>query len=66
MRKIIYLFIATSLLFISCDKEEDNNPTTEIPEGEGNVELQSEVNEFIWQGLNYWYFWQGDQTYLIN
>ena len=65
MKKFLYLFIGASLLFVSCNKDDDDM-TTGIPPGEGNVELQSEVNEFIWRGLNHWYFWQGDQQDLAD
>ena len=63
MNKVFYLFVFT-VLFISCS--DDDDLITEIPQGDGDVQLQSEVNEFIWNGLNYWYFWQEDQSDLAD
>lgn len=49
---ILLLLLALS---ISCSKDDDDvdEPTT------GTVELNSEINDFVWKGLNYWYYYQG-------
>ena len=57
--------MAALTIVVSCKKDDDSGET-EIPDGDGTVELQSEVNEFIWKGMNYWYFWQADQPLLAD
>ena len=59
------------LLFIACSNNDDaptlaEEPDTEEPVVEEPIELNSEVNDFIWKGLNYWYFWQNDVTDLAD
>lgn len=59
------------LLFIGCNNNDDGptlteEPQTEEPVAEESVQLNSEVNDFIWKGLNYWYFWQNDVTDLAD
>jgi len=59
-----FALITASLLilsFISCDK--DDNPT--IPEEE-TVELQDEINGFVWRGLNDIYLWKDNVTALAD
>ena len=63
MKKYFLFFLATSFLLVGCSKDDDDNG---IPKGPGNVQLENEVNEFIWKGLNYWYFWQADQELLAD
>jgi C-terminal processing protease CtpA/Prc len=48
---ILLLLLALS---ISCSKDDDDidDPVT------GKVELNSEINDFIWKGMNYWYYYQ--------
>ncbi|HBS13041.1 MAG TPA: peptidase S41, partial [Flavobacteriaceae bacterium] len=56
MKKIILLTVTFfTLLFISCDKDDDvkEDPVTE-------VKLENEVNAFVWKGLNKHYYWQSD------
>ncbi|WP_394971418.1 S41 family peptidase [uncultured Croceitalea sp.] len=53
MKKFIYLFIGASLLFISCNKDDDGinlNPTAD----------DVVVQDFMWKAMNFWYFWQAD------
>ena len=67
MKKILFYLLGGLLLLSSCDKDDDNNVAT-VTEGlqEQPVELQSEINEFIWKGMNHWYFWQADQDLLAD
>ena len=64
MNKVFYLFAFTALLFVSCSSDDDLGAG--IPAGAGDIQLQSEVNEFVWEGLNYWYFWQEEQNDLAD
>jgi C-terminal processing protease CtpA/Prc len=43
--------IAIVAFLISCDPKEENEPT---------IQVENEINEFVWGGLNSWYFYQGD------
>ncbi len=65
MKKLL-LFGLSLVLFTACSSDDDLTPQTEIPQGEGNVQLQSEVNDFIWRGMNHWYFWQSDVADLAD
>lgn len=66
IKKYVALFLGLGLLFSGCSNDDDMVPITGIPPGPGLVTLQSEVNEFIWRGMNHWYFWQADQTDLAD
>ncbi|QWX82620.1 PDZ domain-containing protein [Cellulophaga sp. HaHaR_3_176] len=61
MKKYLLLLIGLSLLTTACSDKDD-----EVIEEIVNVELNNEVNEFIWQGMNYWYFWQADKNDLAD
>lgn len=53
MHKIKYLgisLIASMLLLGSCVKDKDD--VQEI--------VYDEISDFIWRGMNYWYYWQGE------
>ena len=61
-----FAFFGLGLLLNSCNKNDDDLGDPEIPEGPGNITLENEINEFIWRGMNYWYFWQEDQADLAD
>jgi C-terminal processing protease CtpA/Prc len=49
MKKIVLLLIIiNSLLFVNCTNDDSN------------IALNNEVNDFVWKGLNLFYFWQAD------
>ena len=57
-------YIIISLVLIGCKKDPidndivgkiDNTQSITISPAE---ELKIEINDFIWEGLNYWYYWQ--------
>jgi len=51
MKKLLLFFVVLGFLVISCDKNDDGlNPTS------GDVTVQN----FMWQAMNEWYFWQED------
>ncbi|MCK0157692.1 S41 family peptidase [Cellulophaga sp. F20128] len=52
MKKTVYLLSGLILFLSACNKNDDDGDTS------GDVALKSEVNKFIWDGLNYWYYWQ--------
>jgi len=57
MKKYFLLFLGLSLAFLSCSDDDGikNVPTPE-PEPSANVTAQN----FMWQAMNLWYFWQAD------
>ena len=59
MKKMFLLFLGIGMLIASCSKDDEPNEIV-------SVTLNSEVNEFIWKGMNYWYFWQADQPDLAD
>ena len=55
MKKNVFIAITIfSFLFVSCTKDD------------GSVPQNLEVNDFIWKGLNLYYFWQADVPNLAD
>ncbi len=52
LNRILSICIIFSLLFISCKKETDKDPNI------AKLENDLEISDFIWKGLNYYYYWQ--------
>ncbi|MBU2997414.1 peptidase S41 [Cellulophaga baltica] len=61
MKKHLLYLLVLFLFLASCNNDDD---LTEEENEEVTVTLDSEVNEFIWKGLNHWYLWQEEQTVL--
>ncbi|MFP2996522.1 S41 family peptidase [Spongiivirga sp. MCCC 1A20706] len=61
-----FYLIILSLFVVSCEDNDDNNNTPAIPGGSGSVELVQTQNEFVWRGLNLYYFWQQDTPNLAD
>jgi C-terminal processing protease CtpA/Prc len=64
MKKIILSLLCLGFIVISCNKKDDE-PTIEeevivVPEEEVPVVVDIEVQNFFWQTLNLYYFWQGE------
>ncbi|QCX39027.1 peptidase S41 [Aureibaculum algae] len=60
MKKLVLTTVTLlTLLFISCDKNKDE-PQEPI------VELNNEINDFVWRGLNTYYYWQEDVPNLAD
>lgn len=53
MSRVNYLspIIFGIIFLISCNPEKENEPA---------IQVENEINEFVWGGLNSWYFYQGD------
>ncbi len=57
MKKYFFLFLGLSLAFLSCSDDDGiKNVPTPDPEPSADVTAQN----FMWQAMNLWYFWQGD------
>lgn len=54
------LLILLLTLSYGCSNDDDDNSNT------GTVELNSEVNDFIWKGMNYWYYYQNQVENLAD
>lgn len=57
VKKLLLLFVATIIVSSSCTDQDDN--LFSVP---ANIEIQ----DFVWKGLNLWYFWQGEVTDLAD
>lgn len=57
IKKLLFLFVAASLITISCTDQDDNL---------FSAPSDLEVQDFIWKGMNLWYFWQGEVTDLAD
>lgn len=57
IKKLLFLFVAASVVTISCTDQDDN--LFSVP---SNLEVQ----DFVWKGLNLWYFWQGEVADLAD
>lgn len=57
MKKYIALLLGVTLVFSACSDDDGikNNPTPN-PDPSADVSAQN----FMWQAMNLWYFWQGD------
>ncbi len=60
MKKILIPILLFGLL-LSCNNDDD--PTIPDPQP---VELQSEINEFVWNAMNTWYLWQDEVNDLAD
>ncbi len=70
MKKIIALF--SLALIVGCsgdDRDDDQINITNNPETENNAPVQTlstEINDFIWEGLNQYYYWQSQVPNLAD
>lgn len=57
MKKLnsVWVLLIAAFVFAGCS--DSSNPTGS---GNGNVEPASAQKQFVWNAMNYWYFWQGD------
>ena len=60
---IFSLVLATSLVFIHCSKETNENTLPVSNSGNvdnTNIDLEGnlQVSDFVWRGLNEFYYWQ--------
>lgn len=68
MKKIGFLLsslLLVSLLFISCNKEDD--PIINQPPPSTNIDFSTvQIEDFIWQGLNFYYLWKDNVPTLAD
>ncbi len=65
MKKInpfLILFLAVSLVFVSCKKDDDETIDPIVDQ----TELDNPINNFVWKAMNSWYNWQPNVTNLAD
>ena len=68
MKNYFLVFLCLGLSFGACNNEDDT-PIIEEKEQEEvieSVELENEINDFVWAGLNSWYLWQDEVNDLAD
>ncbi len=55
----IALFLAGSFLLSSCSKDDDRDDS-------GTISTDVAVQDFVWKGMNSWYYWQKDVPMLAD
>ena len=64
MKKFFLTLLCLGFVVLSCNKNDDDpileEEVIEVPEEEVPVVVDIEVQNFFWQTLNLYYFWQGD------
>ena len=70
MKKFFLSLLCLGALVLSCNKNDDSpiieEEVIETPVEETPVEVDIEVQNFFWQTLNSYYFWQGEVTDLAD
>ncbi len=64
MKKLLFLFSGMALLFLSCSNDDDQITNTDTPDPVQGVDVT--VQNFMWQAMNLWYFWQGQVPVLAD
>ncbi|WP_340074449.1 S41 family peptidase [Leptobacterium sp. I13] len=62
MKKLFFLLFSFFLI-VSCNDNDDN---VSITDPRGGIPANLDVQDFIWKGLNFYYFWQGDVPNLAD
>lgn len=58
MKKILFVLLILGLSFTSCSEpDSDDNQINVVVDTTPTVD-NSEINDYIWKGLNQWYYWQ--------
>ena len=64
MKNFFFSLLCLGFVVISCNKNDDDpileDEVIEVPEEEVPIVVDIEVQNFFWQTLNLYYFWQGD------
>jgi Periplasmic protease len=63
MKKFFLLFLGFSFVLISCSKDDNSIKNGETPDPNAN---DVTVQNFMWQAMNLWYFWQADVNDLAD
>lgn len=63
MKKILFPLTAFLFLFVSCNSDDDGIENGETPDPTSN---DVTVQNFMWQAMNLWYFWQAEVPNLAD
>ncbi|WP_228235716.1 S41 family peptidase [Allomuricauda sp. M10] len=63
MKKFFLLFLGFSFVFTSCSKDDNSIKNGETPDPNAD---DVTVQNFMWQAMNLWYFWQADVNDLAD
>ena len=68
MKKYLLLMVAFSLVFTACKKNDDDVTPEPPEEQQEEVKLVADypVQDFMWQAMNAFYFWQADVADLVD
>jgi carboxyl-terminal processing protease len=67
MKKFLLTFLCLGFVVMSCNKNDDNPVVEEvIEEPIVEVELDDEINDFVWSAMNSWYLWQDEVVELSD
>lgn len=67
LRKYAFALFLGSTLFVSCSRDEPAPTPKPTPEPEPpKTETPDRINDFVWKGLNSWYYWQKDVPNLAD
>jgi C-terminal processing protease CtpA/Prc len=58
MKKMFLLFLGIGMFVASCSKDDNSIVNTDTPDPIGTVDVT--VQDFMWNAMNLWYFWQAD------
>ena len=61
---LIAFFLFVSISFVSCNKDDDDNPNTEP--NPAAVQLNEPINNFVWKAMNSWYNWKDEVPNLAD
>ena len=56
--KAISILLVTFFLTVSCNRNDDGGDNTQTG--------AKQINNFVWKGLNSWYYWQKDVANLSD
>jgi len=60
MKKYLSIVLGIGLLFIQCSKNDDTLPEPDPIDPPGTIGLDITVQNFMWQTMNTYYYWQDD------
>ncbi|MBS9463847.1 carboxyl-terminal protease [Flagellimonas sp. 389] len=64
MKKYFLLILGLSLFIIGCSDDDDGITNTDTPDPTPGADVT--VQNFMWQAMNLWYFWQGEVPNLAD
>ena len=64
MKSTFFKILFASLILANCAKNDQDDDGITIVDPP--AEINTEINDFIWKGLNQWYYWQEDVPNLAD